>query len=118
MVLNGDPQRRPSRIVTQGDDLVHHHLGLGGGDGEAQALNGLPVGHHLHVGDAHHLSGGVDEGPSRVARVEGGGGLEQGHALSVHIYGPVDGGDDAVGHGAPQLLPQGIPDGVGRIAHL
>ena len=28
---------------------------------------------------------------------------------------PVDGGDDAVGHGAPQLLPQRIADGRHRV---
>ena len=44
--------------------------------------------------------------------------MQQGHGLAVYLHRPVDGGDDAVGHGAPQLHAQGVADGVGRVAHL
>ena len=46
------------------------------------------------------------------------GGLEEGHRVAVGVHVPVNGGDDAVGHGAPELLAQGVADGQGRIPHL
>ena len=101
-----------------GDEGVHHRLDRGGGNGEAQALHRIVIGPHFQVGNANHLSPVVDERPAGVARVEGGGGLEQYHGVPVHVHIPVDGGDDAVGHGAPQLLPQRIADGRHRVPHL
>ena len=99
--------------------MVHHLLGGGGGDGEAKTFNGLLLVHHLHIGDPHHLPGGVDQGAPGIARVQGGGGLDQAHIGAViHPDRTVDGRDNAVCHGAPQLFAQGVADGVGRLTHL
>ena len=114
-----DAQSGPPGDITLRNDLVHNFLDLGTGNSEAQAFHTGVVGKgaDLHGVDADDLPVAVDQRPAGVAGVQGGVGLDQGHGAAVHVHVPVDGGDDAVGVGAPEGRPQGIADGNHRIAH-
>ena len=117
--LAGDAERGPPGDIALGDDLIHDILDLGAGNGEAQAFHAGVVGEgaDLHGIDADDLTVAVDERPAGVAGIQGGIGLDQGHGAAVHVHVPVDGGDDAVGIGAPEGGAQGITDGDHRVAH-
>lgn len=72
---------------------------------------------HFHGVDADDLPIAVDEGAAGVAVIQGGVGLDHGHGAALHLHLTVDGGDDAVGEGPPQLYAQGVADGVHRVTH-
>ena len=116
-LLHGDAQQRLRRDLPVGEQLVHHPADGLGGDGEAQPLDVGELRHHLDGVDAHHLAVLVDEGPAGVAGVQGHVGLDQGHGPAVHVHVPVQGGDETVRKGAPELHAQGVADGVNRLAH-
>ena len=117
--LAGDAQGGPSGHIALGDDLIHDFLHLGAGNGEAKPLNTGSVGESADFDgvDADDLTVAVDERPAGIAGVQGGVGLNQGHGAAVDLHIPVDGGDDAVGIGAPEFHPQRIADGHHRIAY-
>ena len=105
-----------------GDEVIDHEGHGTDGQGEAQSLHGgLLLGEagvaHFHGVDADDLPVAVDEGAAGVAVIQSGVGLDHGHGAALHLHLTVDGGDDAVGKGPPQLYAQGIADGVHRVTH-
>ena len=100
------------------NQLIHNILDGGAGNGKTNAFHTGRVGKgaDFHGVDADDLAVAVDEGAAGIAGVQSGVGLNQSHGPSVHIHVPVDGGDNAVGIGAPVFDTQRIPDGSHRIS--
>ena len=117
--LTGEAQGGSAGYIALFDQLVGDFLDGGGRDGEAQTLHAGAAGEitHFHGVDADDLAVAVDQRAAGIAGIQGGIGLDQGHGPSPGGNIPVNGGHDAVGHGAPQLHAQRIADGHHTVAH-
>ena len=117
--FTGDTKGGSAGDIALRDDLIHNFFHLSAGNGKAKALHtgGVGKGADFHGVDADDLPVAVNQWPAGVAGVQGGVGLDERHGAAVHVHVPVDGGDDAVGVGAPEGCPKGIADGYHRVAH-
>ena len=59
----------------------------------------------------------IEECAAGVALIQGGVGLQQGHAAALVADVPGNGGNDAVGEGAAEGVSQGVADGGHRVPH-
>ena len=109
---------RPSGNIALGNQLIHNVFHCGTGNGKANAFHTgrIRKGADFHGIDADDLTVTIDQRTAGVAGIQGGIGLDQGHGPTVHVHIPVDGGNDAVGIGAPVLHAQRISDGSHGVA--
>ena len=118
--LTGDTQKRSAGHIALVENLGYNVLYHRTGDGEAQPLHPGTVGKGTDFGgiDADDLPAAVNQRAAGIAGVQGGIGLNQVHGAPVHIDIPVDGGNNAVGHGAPELHAQGVADCHHTVPHI
>ena len=118
--LAGDADGRPPGDIAAGEQLIDDALGRRDRNGKAQPLDrrGGIGGGELHGIDADDLPLHIDERAAGIAGVQRCVCLQQCQGAAVKGQVPVDGGDDAVGHRAPQLGAQRVADGDDSVADL